>query len=82
MNPDTMDVAVAGDDSKVHIYTLAGTTLTPKTEIVHLGPVTDCSYSPDLKYLVACDANRKVILYSVTDEYKVRFVISILKHKY
>lgn len=80
MNADTLDVAVAGDDSKVHIYTLTGTTLTPKTEIVHLGPVTDCSYSPDLKYLVACDANRKVILYSVTDEYKVTFGILLLEY--
>lgn len=71
VNADTLDVAVSGDDSKVHVYTLAGTSLTPKTEIVHLGPVTDCAYSPDNKYLVACDANRKVILYSV-DEYKVR----------
>lgn len=65
-----MDVAVGGDDSKVHIYSLAGTTLSPKTEIVHLGPVTDCAYSPDRKYLVACDANRKVILTSA-EEYKV-----------
>lgn len=71
VNPETMDVAITGDDSKVHIYTLSGTTLNPKTEIVHLGPVTDCSYSPDYKYLVACDANRKVILYSVVDSYKV-----------
>lgn len=69
-NAATTDVAISGDDSKVHIYQLNGTTLTPKTEIVHLGPVTDCAYSPDNKYLVACDANRKVILYSV-DEYKV-----------
>lgn len=70
-----MDVAVAGDDSKVHIYSLSGTSLNAKTEIVHLGPVTDCAYSPDRKYLVACDANRKVILYTV-DEYKVSEVMS------
>ncbi|KAJ6635684.1 Actin-interacting protein 1 [Pseudolycoriella hygida] len=69
VNPDTMDVAVGGDDNKVHIYSLSGTTLTPKTETVHLGPVTDCAYSPDRKYLVACDANRKVIL-TTADEYK------------
>lgn len=64
-------MAVTGDDSKVHVYRLAGSELTPKTEIEHLGPVTDCAYSPDLKYLVASDANRKVILYSVADDYKV-----------
>lgn len=70
VNPDTMDVAVGGDDCKVHIYSLSGTALNPKTEIVHLGPITDCAYSPDRKYLVACDANRKVICTSV-EEYKV-----------
>lgn len=70
-NPDNLDVAVGGDDSKVHVYRLAGTQLEAKTEIVHLGAVTDCAYSPDRKYLVACDANRKVILYSVADDYKV-----------
>jgi len=55
---------------QVYIYELSDTTLTQKTELEHLGPVTDVSYSPDNKYLVACDANRKVILYAVP-EYKV-----------
>ena len=41
--------------------------LSPKTELEHLGPLTDCSYSPDSQYLVACDANRKVILYKLPD---------------
>lgn len=70
INKDTMEVAVGGDDNKVHIYGLDGTTLTPKMELEHLGAVTDCSYSPDGKFLVACDSNRKVILYAV-GEYKV-----------
>lgn len=68
-NPETLDLAVTGDDHKVHVYTLKGTTLEEKVELQHLGPVTDCAYSPDNKYLVACDANRKVILYAV-EEYK------------
>lgn len=68
------DVAVGGtSDNLVHIYQLNGNALSPKTELQHLGSVTDCSYSPDNKYLVACDTNRKVILYSVP-EYKVRTV--------
>lgn len=60
-------------DNKVHIYELKGSVLTRDLQLTHLGPVTDVSYSPDDKYLVACDANRKVILYSVP-EYKVSFV--------
>jgi hypothetical protein len=47
-----------------------GSSLSPKTELEHLGPLTDCSYSPDSQYLVACDANRKVILYKLP-EYQV-----------
>jgi len=70
VNADTSDVAVGGDDQKLHIYSLKGGVLEPKVELDHLGAVTDVSYSPDLKYLVACDAHRKVVLYSV-EEYKV-----------
>ncbi|KAH8361459.1 hypothetical protein KR084_003167 [Drosophila pseudotakahashii] len=69
INADTSDVAVGGDDQKLHIYSLKGGVLEPKVELDHLGAVTDVSYSPDLKYLVACDAHRKVVLYSV-EEYK------------
>ncbi|XP_039486010.1 actin-interacting protein 1 [Drosophila santomea] len=69
VNADTLEVAVGGDDQKLHIYTLKGGVLEPKVELDHLGAVTDVSYSPDLKYLVACDAHRKVVLYSV-EEYK------------
>lgn len=65
------DIAIGGTvDNKVHIYELNGTELVLKSELDHLGAVTDVAYSPDDKYLVACDANRKVILYSVP-EYKV-----------
>nr|CAD7446755.1 unnamed protein product [Timema bartmani] len=67
-NKDHLEVAVGGSvDNKVHIYTLSGTSLVPKQELEHLGPLTDCAYSPDNKFLVACDANRKVILYQLPD---------------
>ncbi|EDW19455.1 actin-interacting protein 1 [Drosophila mojavensis] len=68
-NSETLDVAVGGDDQKLHIYALKDGTLELKTELEHLGAVTDVAYSPDQKYLVACDAHRKVVLYSV-EEYK------------
>lgn len=70
INRETREVAVGGDDMKVHIYTLAGTSLELKTELEHLGAVTDVVYSPDCKSLVACDSNRKVIMYTVA-EYKL-----------
>lgn len=74
--PSSVSVSKAGDvavgstsDNLVHIYKLNEYNLEPVTELQHLGPVIDCSYSPDDKYLVACDGNRKVILYAVP-EYK------------
>ncbi|XP_066137857.1 actin-interacting protein 1 [Euwallacea fornicatus] len=63
-------IAIGGSvDNKVHIYELNADNLNLLQELTHLGPVTDVAYSPDDKYLVACDANRKVILYE-TEEYK------------
>lgn len=73
-NQEKLDVAVGGDDNKVHVYTLAGDQLNVKVELDHLGAITDVAYSPDNKYLAACDSNRKVILYT-TDEYKVRILL-------
>lgn len=81
INFETHDVAVGGDDSKVHIYTLSGSSLELKQELEHVGAITDCKYSPDNKYLVVSDSNRKVILYEAT-EYKVRiFQNFIFDHK-
>ncbi|XP_039759853.1 actin-interacting protein 1 [Pararge aegeria] len=70
IDPKSKHVAVGGADSKVHIYSLQGTSLTPVTELTHLGAITDARYSPDSTYLVACDSNRKLILYT-TEEYKL-----------
>lgn len=64
INGDHPDVAVGGtQDNKVHIYVLHGGQLTPRMELQHGGPITDCAFSPDHQYLVAADANRRVILY-------------------
>lgn len=61
-------VAVGGAmDNKVHIYELCGDSLDQIKEVEQLGAVTDLAYSPDEKYLVTCDAHRKVILYSVPE---------------
>lgn len=50
-------------------------------ELEHLGTVTDAAYSPDSKYLVACDTNRKVVLYTVP-EYKVKKEVFVLYNLY
>ena len=63
INGDLADVAIAGADNKVHIYALHDGDLTQRIELQHSGPVADCAFSPDHQYLVACDANRRVVLY-------------------
>jgi len=64
INGEHPDVAVGGSsDHKLHIYMFHAGNLTPRMELPHGGPVTDCAFSPDHQYLVACDANRRVILY-------------------
>lgn len=68
-NAESLEVAVGGDDNKVHVYTLTGDQLNVKVELEHLGAITDVAYAPNHKFLAACDSNRKVIVYS-TDEYK------------
>uniref|UniRef100_A0A0V0G6W9 Actin-interacting protein 1 n=1 Tax=Triatoma dimidiata TaxID=72491 RepID=A0A0V0G6W9_TRIDM len=68
INSEEPFVAVGGAmDNKVHIYNLNGTNLSEKCVCEHLGQITDCSFSPDGKHLVACDSNRKVILYKVPE---------------
>ena len=56
--------------NKVYIYKTDTNTVTLKKELDHLGPVTDCHYSPNGKYLVACDGHRKVVVYTYP-EYKL-----------
>lgn len=72
-NAETNEAAIGGDNSKVHIYSLNGTSLELKKELEHLGAITDCAYSPNNQFLVASDSNRKVILYKLP-EYEVSVV--------
>ena len=54
-------------DKSVHIYEInGGNSITMKKKIMLSGPVTDVSYSPDGKYLVSADGNRKGKQYIVS----------------
>ncbi|XP_017761124.1 PREDICTED: actin-interacting protein 1 [Eufriesea mexicana] len=68
INQENGDVAIGAiTDNMIRIHRLSDTTISLKIELEHLGPVTDAAYSPDSKYLVTCDTNRKVVLYTVPD---------------
>ena len=66
-------VAVGGHDSRVRIYDLdsSNNTLIEKKLLQHQGAVSSLKFSPDEKYLVATDITRKVIPYSVENDYKI-----------
>ncbi|KAJ1368086.1 hypothetical protein KIN20_029148 [Parelaphostrongylus tenuis] len=63
-------VAVGGQDSKVHIYSLNGTTLAEKKLLSHSSPITSVAFSPNGEFFVATDSGRKVVPYSVADDFK------------
>lgn len=63
INPKTKHVAVGGADSKLHIYSLSGTSLSSSRELLHLGAVTCARYNAAGDRLLAGDAHRKLILY-------------------
>ncbi|VDL70965.1 unnamed protein product [Nippostrongylus brasiliensis] len=63
-------VAIGGQDSKVHIYDLSGTTLAEQTTLSHSSPITSVAFSFNGKYLAATDSGRKVVPYAVEDGFK------------
>ncbi|ESO04710.1 hypothetical protein HELRODRAFT_156976 [Helobdella robusta] len=67
------ELAVGGGDmdKKVHIFSVSGSCkLEEKKGLEHHGCLKDISYSPDGRYLAACDAFRKIQLYELP-EHKV-----------
>ncbi|CAH0731356.1 unnamed protein product, partial [Brenthis ino] len=67
INPNVRHVAVGGDDSKVHIYSLSGgeCALSELRALQQLGAVTCARYCPAGARLLAGDAHRKLVLYDV-----------------
>lgn len=64
LSTDNAEVAVGGDDNKLHIYSLAGDKVTETATIEdHRGVLSAAEYSGDGKYLAACDRNREIIVY-------------------
>uniref|UniRef100_A0A0K0D5H4 WD_REPEATS_REGION domain-containing protein n=1 Tax=Angiostrongylus cantonensis TaxID=6313 RepID=A0A0K0D5H4_ANGCA len=64
-------VAVGGQDSKLHVYSLNGTTLVEKKLLSHSSPISSVAFSPNGEFLVATDSGRKVVPYSIASDFKV-----------
>uniref|UniRef100_UPI00358DF9B6 WD repeat-containing protein 1 n=1 Tax=Myxine glutinosa TaxID=7769 RepID=UPI00358DF9B6 len=73
LHPSGDTVAVGGDDSKVHLYSIDGNVLctraSPETLDVP-GPVMSLAYSPDGSILAVVNANKVITTYQVADGYK------------
>ena len=53
--------------NKLRVFSFASGGLDLAKEVGLTGPINDAHYSPDQKYLVTGDSNRKVTLYNVPD---------------
>jgi len=63
IDPSGMDVAVGGDDMKVHFYSIPSGTSTGLTIEGNRGEITCLAYSPDNKYLAVGDSNSKILVF-------------------
>ncbi|VDK51990.1 unnamed protein product [Anisakis simplex] len=68
---DGKDIAVGGQDCKLRIFGVSGTQLVQKKELDHLGAITSVAWSPDGSHLVATDTARRVIPYSVENDFAI-----------
>ncbi|KAI9099792.1 nitrous oxide reductase [Phlyctochytrium arcticum] len=73
ISPSGSDVAIGGEDHKIHIFTFANETLTERGTLEgNRGPITALSYSPNGKWLAAADTQRNVFAFdTATGELKI-----------
>jgi len=64
INPAENEVAIGGEDCKIHIYKLAGDALEQVKELDGLRGVLSClAYSPDGAHLASSDASRNILVW-------------------
>jgi len=74
ISPDGNEVAVGGDDMKVHLFALIDGHLTAKPRVLesNRGQITALAYSPNGKLLAAGDTDRKIMVYD-TESGELKF---------
>eukprot|EP01087_Luapelamoeba_hula_P020122 TRINITY_DN679_c0_g1_i1.p1 TRINITY_DN679_c0_g1~~TRINITY_DN679_c0_g1_i1.p1 ORF type:complete len:670 (+),score=128.35 TRINITY_DN679_c0_g1_i1:79-2088(+) len=61
---DESELAVGGDDKKLHIYKLSGDNLGAETVLEgHLDTITTIDYAPDGHLIASADKNRRIIVW-------------------
>ena len=69
LNDEEIAVGESSDGHAVRIYGIAGGALEERKKLVLTGIIADLAYSPDGSFLVTADGNRKVTLFSVSNDY-------------
>lgn len=69
LNDEEIAVGESSDGHSVRIYGIAGGTPEERKKLALTGAITDLAYSPDGSYLVTSDSNRKVTMFSVSNDY-------------
>ncbi|KAK1320752.1 hypothetical protein QJS10_CPA03g00498 [Acorus calamus] len=74
VSPDGSEAIVGGQDGKLHIYSIAGDTLTEDTVLEkHRGAISVIRYSPDASMFASGDVNREAVVWDrVTREVKLK----------
>jgi len=64
ISPDATEVAVGGEDNKIHLYTISGNNLTEGRVLErHRGGVTAIKYSPDGRHIASGSKDRNVYVW-------------------
>ncbi|KAK9223099.1 hypothetical protein WN944_011541 [Citrus x changshan-huyou] len=71
--PDGSEAIVGGQNGKLHIYSISGSTLTEEMVLEkHRGAITVIQYSPDVSMFASADGNREAIVWDhVSKEVKL-----------
>ncbi|THU62973.1 hypothetical protein C4D60_Mb01t10800 [Musa balbisiana] len=64
ISPDGAEAVVGAEDGKLHIYSIAGDTLTEEAVLEkHRGTITAICYSPDASMFASADSNREAVVW-------------------
>jgi WD40 repeat protein len=64
LSPDETEVAIGGEDCKIHIYKVAGNNLEAGKELDGIRGALSClAYSPDGAHLASADASRNILVW-------------------
>lgn len=62
--PDGSEAIIGGQDGKLHIYSIAGDTLTEEAVLEkHRGAISVIRYSPDVSMIASGDLNREAVIW-------------------